>query len=450
MERITGNLSLEDECNEKATSRPVALPKSKQPLQSRLGLLVRAAHMRANHQQTHHFNGRNIVNNRLKQSPPTAESPTSGRNTKATFADYSTCLHPWNRVRERIFTDWPKLARRTLGGAILGIVAAAMLVSGAAAAAAPLETLPGLEWYDDLAAAETAARMSQRNLFLYFRDDQTWSLHHGSQPIRHTVYYSSSAQAMATMPLPLPTPSRTLYGRPLVSEAVLCQQFESEGLAADDIQEILRSHVCVALSTRDPLLELPEFAAMGGRAGVAIFALENGCDRTSSALTSAMPFLQGKPFTADHMRTLFALPDGSLTQRSLIYAVRTHPHHPKSTEGVSHPLLQRLALEHAEYQASRRSLGHQNLGRRTGIVKSEVERIASTSEICAVNGFNPTPLEAAIAMVGQWRGSPPHWSAMRRSHTYYGYDMAETSQGHWYAVGFFATMAAEPAAETLK
>ena len=41
------------------------------------------------------------------------------------------------------------------------------------------------------------------------------------------------------------------------------------------------------------------------------------------------------------MKVLFDLPAGTLTQRTLIYAVRISPKHPASTRGQFHPTLPR-------------------------------------------------------------------------------------------------------------
>ncbi|MGL4944532.1 MAG: hypothetical protein ACRC46_15225 [Thermoguttaceae bacterium] len=355
----------------------------------------------------------------------------SRATTPYDLRDYSTCLRPWNWVRLRIFS-----------GLLAYLVAGSLFAAEPDATLEPPAPYSPCRWYDNIDTAKESGRQTLQPLFIYFRDDAAWPLESTGIPVRHTTYYVNSASAT---PLPI---AQNSGQRPVIGEAALCEQFELETLMNEEVAALLKSYTCVVISTRDPILQSPEFSAMGGRAGVAIVELENGCGTTSDRLTSAMPFVKGRAFNPKEIAVLLTLPNATLAQRSLIYAVRTHQHAPKSTEGAFHPVMERLAAEHAIYQATRRSMGHYNYGKRQAAAKNEIEGVVSTSEICAVNGFNATPLEAAIALVGQWRGSAPHWSAMKRSHTYYAYDMMESSQGHWYAVGFFATVPPQPSSET--
>jgi hypothetical protein len=95
-----------------------------------------------------------------------------------------------------------------------------------------------------------------------------------------------------------------------------------------------------------------------------------------------------------------------------------------------------VATDHALYQAERRSLGHQNFGGRSRNV-IDVLGGGMPSEICAQSWSNESMFEGAIGCMRAWRNSSAHWSIARKHHRYYGYDMAQSKNGAWYAVGFF-------------
>ena len=75
-------------------------------------------------------------------------------------------------------------------------------------------------------------------------------------------------------------------------------------------------------------------------------------------VVSTFPFTQGKFYTKQSLAIILGLPEGTLTQRTMIYAVRMHPEAPKSTEGNFNPVLAKEADQHSNYQASITLQGH--------------------------------------------------------------------------------------------
>jgi hypothetical protein len=154
-------------------------------------------------------------------------------------------------------------------------------------------------------------------------------------------------------------------------------------------------------------------------------------------IVGILPFLRGESPTAKQVDIFLNLPPGTLTQRTLTYAVRIHPDRPLSTDGEPSPIVMQAATDHALYQAERGVLGHQNFGARSAQVKALLNGSGSPSEICAQTQNSLSLFEAALASMRMWRNSSGHWSIARKHHTYYGYDMVRGKNGSWYAVGFF-------------
>lgn len=128
---------------------------------------------------------------------------------------------------------------------------------------------------------------------------------------------------------------------------------------------------------------------------------------------------------ATHVAELLKLPMGSLSQRTLIWAMRVHPEDPRSADGPRGEELMRHAARHSRSQANRNQQYH-NLPP------------SANSEIVAESWpWNRCIVGAALDIVNSWRQSPGHWSAASRSHRRFGYDMR--SNGHkWFATGVFA------------
>jgi hypothetical protein len=141
----------------------------------------------------------------------------------------------------------------------------------------------------------------------------------------------------------------------------------------------------------------PAFGELSGSAGLAIVDLADSRSPHFGHVVSVYPFAAGRRVPKNELIVLLGLPAGSLTQRTLIFAVRTHAESPQSATGESLPLLAREAEKHSRYQAS------------------------------IMNGC-----------VRSWRHSPGHWRAVHSAHAVYGYDMKRGRNGIWYATGIFA------------
>ncbi|MFW5693217.1 MAG: hypothetical protein ACOCWL_03285, partial [Thermoguttaceae bacterium] len=125
-----------------------------------------------------------------------------------------------------------------------------------------------------------------------------------------------------------------------------CNRFRADVLADSKVQKGLARYVCVqvpldaTITIRESgekreikLLEHEVFDEMLGRPGIAIVDYANREAPHYKRVVSTFPITQKLWYTAEKMQVILDLPNGTLTQRTLIYAVRTHPERPRSTEG---------------------------------------------------------------------------------------------------------------------
>jgi hypothetical protein len=226
----------------------------------------------------------------------------------------------------------------------------------------------------------------------------------------------------------------------------LGQRFEAETLSDPEVRKKLAEVVMVRLPLDAKikgddkpveLLKHEAFAEMRGLPGLAIIDLAHKDGDYYGQVVSVFPFLNDRVYTAEQMREILDLPPGTLTQRTMIYAVRTHPEHPASTKGQFLPVLAAEAHSAAEYQARIGLQGHHFWETRFHRINARLPRGLMASEVCAESWPGQGLLESAIECVRCWRLSSGHWSAVRAEHRCYGYDIQRGSNGIWYATGIF-------------
>jgi len=179
----------------------------------------------------------------------------------------------------------------------------------------------------------------------------------------------------------------------------------------------------------------PSLAEM--RRGPGVFVVDHTGGAYDGRIVSILPRTPGKyyRFSTSHVDQLASLPTGSLTQRSMILAVRIHPENPQSTFGSCDPSLCQECAAHSAHQARIRRQGHHGWDVRSQRIAS---RAGSASEVCAESWENQDLLDSCVDCVASWRQSPGHWNGVRSPHAAYGYDIRRGGNGIWYATGIFA------------
>lgn len=172
------------------------------------------------------------------------------------------------------------------------------------------------------------------------------------------------------------------------------------------------------------------------RQGPGIFVVDQAHDRWRGRVVSVLPRTAGKyyRFSVDDLTLLPDLPAGSLTQRSLILAVRRHPENPQSTCGHCDPTLTAAAAAHSARQARLKRQGHHGWETRS---KQLAAGRGNASEVCAESWPHQDLLDSCVDCVACWRHSSGHWQAVSSPQSAYGYDLRRGNNGIWYATGIF-------------
>jgi hypothetical protein len=222
--------------------------------------------------------------------------------------------------------------------------------------------------------------------------------------------------------------------------------FETKSLADENIRKRLSNFILAKLpldaaipinGKMTRLLDHAAFAEMQKRQGVAVVDYAGAERELHGYVVSTFPFPQGKYWSARTFAVMLDLPRGTLTQRTMIFAVRMHPEAPRSTRGRFLPVLAREAQSHSHHQARIRLQGHHNWEGRFHRINRWIPGGLLAQEVVAESWPNEGLLEACIDCVDSWRQSPGHWSAVSSSQPVYGYDIKRGGNGIWYATGIF-------------
>jgi len=274
-----------------------------------------------------------------------------------------------------------------------------------------LVTVAGLEWHTDYALAYQTARRSKRMLLINF----------------------------------LPKPS-ALSGNTEAGQAQrdLEKAITSAGVLRQQLKGVARVRLKLDTqiklggnSTR--LLKHAAFQHLEGQPGIAIVDLAHEGASYYGKTVSAFPFHRGKFYRwkPAHLSVALQLPPGTITQRTMVWAVRIHPERPASTTGPADSGLAQAAASHSQHQANLGLQGHHQWESRFHQVRSMVGA-STASEVVAESWPDQNMIDSCIDCVSSWRHSSGHWRSVRRRHRYYGYDICRGRNGIWYGTGIFA------------
>jgi hypothetical protein len=192
-----------------------------------------------------------------------------------------------------------------------------------------------------------------------------------------------------------------------------------------------------------PLLRHSSFSELRGGPGLAVIDMVHKQQPFYGHVVSAVPTIGGGlyQFRPEHVPAVLDLPPGTLSQRTMVFAVRTHPERPASTHGEANPVLIDEAARHSEHQARIRNQGHHGWGSRFQRIIGRLaghNRFGAPVEIVAESWPQSNLTDACIDCVQSWRQSSGHWRNVKTHHASYGYDIRRGSNGIWYATGIFS------------
>ena len=292
---------------------------------------------------------------------------------------------------------------RLLTGVALGLFSLAMAGHTARAQERAATTPQGreIEWHDDYTAATNQAVQQGKMLFLYF-------------------YQPGNRAALA------------FEARSLV-EGVLAPRDHRYVWARIPVDARIQSQ-----GKPVRLLDHPAFVEMQRRQGIAIVDYQNRDASLYGQVVSAFPFKGRSYHHPSLLATILDLPAGTLTQRTMVFAVRIHPEAPASTHCEPSRLLAAEAQSHSSLQANIGVQGHHAWDSRFHRINSRLPSSLTAQEVVAESWPDKDLVEACVDCVDSWRQSEGHWSAVRGRHRMFGYDIKRGRNGIWYATGLFA------------
>ncbi|GHT12987.1 hypothetical protein FACS1894170_08440 [Planctomycetales bacterium] len=278
----------------------------------------------------------------------------------------------------------------------------------------PRDPQCGIHWETNYESALKSAKESRRSLLVYFESAQ-------ASPDANAACGRFNDTALKDFRIASELDKYVLVKVQNVSETALVPA-ESE---ATPLEESVL-----------PTEAVPDFSELESNPGLVLVEFEDTEAAYYGQTVAVLPFLNGESPTPEETLTFLTLPPGTLTQRTMIYAVRIHPHQPLGATGFPNPVTSAVATEQAEYQAERGILGHQNYGQRSSQALDALGG-GSPSEICAQSRPGIGLFEGALSCMHAWRNSSAHWNFLRREHRCFGFDIRRSKNGTWFSTGFF-------------
>jgi hypothetical protein len=184
------------------------------------------------------------------------------------------------------------------------------------------------------------------------------------------------------------------------------------------------------------LLAHPAFAELHELPGLALIDMRDEASPFFRQVVSVWPLRQR--LVPEALVAMLDLPPGTLTQRTLLLALRLHAERPASTSGHWSWTLTCRAAEHAQLQATLGVQGHHDWPRRFDAINAQLPAGLVAREVCAESWPGQDLWEAAQECVRCWRLSEGHWQVVSSRPVLFGFDMQRSRRGVWYAAGLVA------------
>lgn len=294
------------------------------------------------------------------------------------------------------------------------LVLAGGLVATTVAQAAE-ESTPTSAWYTDYAEACRAARLSEQLLLIVFHDPRYPDIY--GEYLRSLDTHAKFSQAADRF---------VLCKLPTDFEVVMPPAKAASAQADADTQ----AH------PRIKLLSHPAFAEMRNHAGVVVIDYAHTKSPQYGHVVNVYPF-KSRFLGPERIVTMMNLPAGSLTQRTMIFAVLSHPEAPASAQGQFARELAEESEHHSRHQANIGVQGHHQWESRFHRINARLGRGLTAQEVVAESWPGQGLVEAAEECVHSWRQSSGHWSAVRSRHPVFAFDIKRGGNGIWYATGLF-------------
>ncbi|NQV24786.1 MAG: hypothetical protein HQ518_10495 [Rhodopirellula sp.] len=274
----------------------------------------------------------------------------------------------------------------------------------------PDNTAETLKWHRDYLAAYVEASLEKRYLLMFFREAVV-----GGEPLIST----DSVFAPSLRPI-LEQFSRV----ELPLNAAMPAPSHTNGADNDaDLPNILLKH--------------RSFRHLGARQGIAIVDLTDPASLNYARVVSVLPLPESGPFNSDELTLTLNLPKGSISQRTLLFAIRkTIPDSNLSMREFS-PTLIELARRNSRYMANAGQAGHFDQEIREQRIEAEFGPQAELKELVFATESDTTIHDAALQAVTSWIGTPESFEVLDTPATAMGMEMFQNSEsGRWFVTCF--------------
>lgn len=189
-------------------------------------------------------------------------------------------------------------------------------------------------------------------------------------------------------------------------------------------------------STGQPtlLLEHRSFRHLQKQAGLAVVDLTDSESQNFARVVSVLPAGDGTRFTKRELQTLFQLPAGSVSQRTLLFTIRTQVPETGLAMRRFSDTLSEMATRNSRYMAHLEQTGSFELEQRQEKVAKEFGPQAALRELVFATDSPTTIQDAALQAVAAWMTTSENFDTLNGSAAAMGMDLFQSPEsGRWYA-----------------
>lgn len=267
-----------------------------------------------------------------------------------------------------------------------------------------------LSWHNDYLAAYVEASQEKRYLLMLFRENVV-----GGEPLSSAdKIFAPSMRPMleqfSRVELPLNAAMPNLSGK-------------NNDSPQNDLPNLLLKH--------------RSFRHLGMQQGIAVVDLTDPASPNHARVVSVLPLPEGGQFNGDDLMLALNLPKGAISQRTLLFAIRsTVPDSSLSMREFS-PALIELAHRNSRYMANAGQTGSFDQENRQRKIEEKFGPQAELKELVFATKSEATIHDAALQAVTSWISNSESFEILDSPATAMGMDMFQDSEsGRWYVTCF--------------
>lgn len=267
-----------------------------------------------------------------------------------------------------------------------------------------------LSWHSDYLAAYVEASQEKRFLLMLFRENAF-----GGEPLISTdSVFAPSMRPMleqfSRVELPLNA------AMPIVSK-------KNQDTEQDDLPNLLLKH--------------RSFRHLGMRPGIAVVDLTDQASPNHARVVSVLPLPESGQFNNADLTLALRLPQGAISQRTLLFAIRsTIPDSSLSMREFS-PALIELAHRNSRYMANAGQVGSFDQENREQRIEKEFGPQAELKELVFATESETTIHDAALQAVTSWISNSESFDILDSPAEAMGMEMFQNSEsGRWFVTCF--------------